>query len=182
MIAGVEAIAWKQSLEPTDGKALGRFSDGRPAVVEKAHGKGRTVLFAFLPGLAYLKSGLPLLPPDRGATDDAFAHFLPTKMNPRLRRALVDAFLPKGFVRPVECSVELVETTCIDTAEPRRLAVPMMNYTGTPIEKLTVKLNGLARVKSLRSVVRGKLEPHLEGDVLAVTLPLDVADMLLIDR
>ncbi|MBM4031347.1 MAG: hypothetical protein FJ291_06120, partial [Planctomycetes bacterium] len=77
----IEAIAWRQDLAPTDGKVIAKFTDGKPAIVEKPHGKGRAVLFAFLPGLAYLKSGLPLMPPDRGATERAAAHFLPTAMN-----------------------------------------------------------------------------------------------------
>ena len=181
-VSGIEVIAWKQKLEPTDGKALGTFATGLPAVVAKAHGKGRAVLFGFLPGQAYLKSALPLRPPDRGATDDAFAHFLPTEMNPRLRAALVDAFLPQAFIRPVECSTPLVETTCIDTAEPARLAVPLMNYTGKPIGKLTVTVRGIARATSVRSVVHGKLKPAIKDGTMTVELPLDVADMLLVDR
>ena len=177
-----EAIAWRQELVPTDAKVLGTFSDGKPALVEKRHGKGRAVLFGFLPGLAYVKSGLPLRPPDRGATADAFAHFLPTQMHVKLRHALVDAFLPEGFVRPVECSESLVETTCIDTASPPRLAVPLMNYTGKPIADLTVRVNGLSGARTVRSVERGALRPRFAGGAMILTIPLDVADMLLIDR
>jgi len=178
-----EAIAWRQTLEPKDGKVLGTFADGKPAVVEKRHGKGRAVLFAFLPGLAYLKSGLPLMPADRGATERSSAHFLPTGMDPKLRRALVDAFLPEGYVRPVECSETLVESGVIDTEKPSpRLAVPLMNYTGKPIRSLTVKVQGVPSAASVRSVERGRLRPKFEGDVMILTMPLDVADMLLIDR
>ncbi|HUT33045.1 MAG TPA: beta-galactosidase trimerization domain-containing protein [Planctomycetota bacterium] len=178
-----EAIAWRQALEPKDGKVLGTFADGKPAVIEKRHGKGRAVLFAFLPGLAYLKSGLPLMPPDRGATERASAHFLPTGMDAKLRRALVDDFLPADFARPVECSETLVETTVIDTEKPSpRLAVPLMNYTGKPIRALTVKVRGVPSAASVRSVEQTRLRPKFEGDVMTLTLPLDVADMLLIDR
>jgi len=181
-VSGVEVIAWKQTLAPSDGRVIGTFSSGGPAVVEKRHGRGRVVLFGFLPGLAYLKSGLPLRPPDRGATNDAFGHFLPTEMDAKLRRALVDDFLPEGFVRPVECSEQLVESTCIDTARPSRLAVPLMNYTGKPIASLTVKVNGLARARRVRSVEQPALKPQFKDGSMMVTLPLEVADMLLIDR
>jgi len=176
-----EAIAWRQSVEPTDGKVLGRFDDGKPAVVEKRHGKGRAVLFAFLPGLAYLKSGLPLRPVDRGATEDAYAHYLPTTMDAALRRALVDHFLPEGFVRPVECSEPLVETTVIDTPKPPRMAVPLVNYSGKPIPRLTVRVGGVSAAASVHSVVRGRLRPAFDGGAMTVALPLDVADMLLVD-
>jgi len=177
-----EVIAWKQSLSPTDGKVIGSFAGGQPAVVEKQHGKGKAVLFGFMPGLSYLKSGLPLRPVDRGATDAAYAHYLPTTMDVSLRRALVEGFLPRGFERPVACSEPLVETSVIDTAQPHRLAVPLMNYTGRPLKALTVKVNGLASAALVRSVAQGRLRPRFEGDAMLVTLPLEVADMLLVDR
>jgi hypothetical protein len=185
-MSGVPVIVWKQELAPSDGKVIGTFADGKPAVIEKSHGKGKAVLFGFLPGQAYLKSGLPLRPPDRGATDDAFAHFLPTAMDSKLRCALVDDFLPGDYLRPVECSETLVETTCIDTpskdGKAARLAVPLMNCTGKPIKTLTVKLNGLTGAKMVRSVERGALKAEARDGATVVTLPLDVADMLLIDR
>ncbi len=37
--------------------SVGQKQAGKPAVVEKSHGKGRAVLFGFFPGMAYLKSG-----------------------------------------------------------------------------------------------------------------------------
>jgi hypothetical protein len=178
----VEVIAWKQSLEPAKGYVAGTFSDGRPAIVAKEHGDGTAVLFGFLPGLAYLKSGLPLRPPDRPATNDGFGHFLPTDMDAKLRKALVDDFLPDDFVRPVVCSEPLVETTCIDTAQPARLAVPLMNYAGKPIAQLTVRIAGLKTARRVRSVHHARLAPVFRDGDTIVKLPLDVADMLLIDR
>jgi len=178
--AGV--IVWKQSLTPSDGRVIGTFSDGSAAVVEKRHGAGRAVLFGFLPGQAYLKSGLPLRPVDRGSTNDAYTHFLPTDMDPALRRAIVDAFLPADFERPVTCSEQLVEATIIDTERPRRrMAVPLMNYTGHPIERLEVRVSGVGRVSGVRSVRQGRLRARIQDGALVVSLPLEVADMLLID-
>ena len=74
-VTDAPVVVWKQPLAVKDAAVLGTFTDGKPAVVRKVHGKGRAVLFGFLPGQAYLKSGLPLRPPDRGSTDAAFAHF-----------------------------------------------------------------------------------------------------------
>jgi hypothetical protein len=182
----VPVMVWKQSLTAGDGKAVGTFKDGSPAVIEKTHGKGRALLFGFFPGMAYLKSGLPLRPADRCGTDAGFNHFLPTGMDGALRRTLADAFLPADFVRPVECDVQLVEATCIDTpaanGKSARLAVPLMNYTGKPVQSLTVKLPGLAKATSVRSVERGALKAESRDGALFIALPLDVADMLLIDR
>ena len=185
-VSDVPVIVWKQTLAPTDAKVIGTFADGKPAVLEKAHGKGRALLFGFLPGQAYLKSGLPLRPADRGATDAGFSHFLPTAMNSALRAALVDDFLPAGFVRPVVCSETLVESSVIDTpalaGAPARLGVPLMNYTGKPVAKLEVKLTGLTGAKAIRSIERGVLKSETRDGATVVTLPLNVADMLLIDR
>lgn len=185
-VRDVPVVVWKQSIVASDGTVLGSYRNGQPAVVAKAHGKGRAYLFGFLPGQAYLKSGLPIAPPDRGATNDSNAHFLPTAMDVNLRARIVDDFLPTSYIHPVTCSSPLVETSCIDTppvsGKPARLAVPLMNYSGKPVAQLTVRISGLAATKSIRSVRQGTLRPQfVEGDAF-VTLPLDVADMLLIDR
>ncbi len=182
----VPVIVWKQTLEPADGTVLGWYQDGRPALVAKSHGKGRAFLFGFLPGQAYLKSGVLIAPPDRGATDAANGHFLPTTMNVNLRSRLVDDFLLQNDVRPVVCSETLVETTCIDTP-PRsgkrvRLAVPLMNYTGRPIDRLRVRINDLPKPSQVRSVERGPLTSTVDGNATVIELPLEIADMLLIDR
>ena len=178
----VGVIAWKQALDPADAQVIGRFRDGRPAVVSKAHGKGRAVLFGFLPGQAYLKGGLPVRPVDRGSTDSAFAHFLPTSMDANLRDRLVTDFLPSDFSRPVLCSAALVESTCIDSPKQRKLAVPLLNYSGKAIAPLSVRVDGVKAGARIRSVERGPLKPEFRADgSAAVELPLNVADMLLID-
>jgi hypothetical protein len=182
LAARAEVIAWKQALAPAGGMLAGRFRDGSAAVVARRRGRGAAVLFGFLPGLAWLKSGLPLRPVDRGSTNDAYAHFLPTEGDIELHKALVGDFLPRGFRRPVVCSESLVETTCIDTAKPPRLAVPLMNYTGTPIPNLTVTVRDLPAARRVRSIQHGALSPSFEEGAMTVELPLDVADMLLIDR
>ena len=181
-MSDVPVILWKQSITPGGGRVIGTYRDGKPAVVETTHGKGKAVLFGFMPGLAYLKSGLPLRPWDRGSTDTAFCHFLPTEMDANLREALVDSFLPDGFLRDVECHPALVEATRIDSTNPPRLAVPLMNYTGKPVNPLTVKIHGLSRASQVRSVEHGTLRPRFDKSTMILTLPIDVTDMLLIDR
>ena len=182
-VEDVGVMVWKQDLTAADGKVIGAYANGKPAVIEKQQGKGRTVLFGFLPGQAYLKSGLPLWPVDRGSHNEAYSHWLPTEMDANLRHAIVDAFLPEGYVRPVTASVQLVEAAVIDTAKPKaRLAIPLMNYTGVPIADLQVSVPDLKRVRSVRSLERGKLKPTFADGVMTVTLPLDITDMLLIDK
>ena len=62
----------------------------------------------------------------------------------------------EGFLRPVECSEPLVESTCIDSKG--KLAVPLINYTGKTIDSLTVRIHGLTNAKRIRSVERGELK------------------------
>ncbi|MCX5662712.1 MAG: hypothetical protein NTW19_23780 [Planctomycetota bacterium] len=176
-------IVWKQSLKPADGKVVATFGDGSPAGVEKAHGKGRALLLGFLPGQAYLKSGLPMRPADRGSSDNAFTHFIPTEMDATLRNAIVADQLPAEVTPPVRCSVELVESSVIETTTPQaRMAVPLVNYSAGPIKALSVTVEGLAAAKKVQSVKQGELKPEFKDGAMTVTLPLDVADMLLIDR
>ncbi len=176
----VPVLVWKQSMVAGDGKVIAKYKDTSPAVIEKSQGKGKAILYAFFPGMAYERSGLPILPADRGGTDAGYNHFLPTKMDADLRRQLVDDMLPVSFKRPVECSEPLVETTCIDGKG--KLAIPLINYTGQPIDKLVVRIAGVTNPKSIRSVERGVLKSETQGGATVVTLRLDVADMLLIDR
>jgi hypothetical protein len=184
-IFDVPVMVWKQPLAATDGTAIGKFKDGSPAVVSRAHGMGRAVLFGFLPAQAYLKSGLPARPVDRGASRDSYAHYLPTGMSPFLRLRLVDDFVARD-ARPVVCSAGLVEASCIDTpplgGKPARLAVPLVNWSGHPVDKMTVTVRNVDKVSAVRSVERGELKYTLAKGNLVVDLPLDVADMLLIDR
>ncbi|NQT53269.1 hypothetical protein HQ576_14510, partial [bacterium] len=151
-------IGWKQTIALANGEQVAAFQDGTPALIYRKHGKSVAFLFGFLPGLAYLRSGLPLRPVDRGSTDDAYAHFLPTAFDAKLHRAIVGQFLTAGrYQRPVVCSEPLVETTCIDTAKPPRLAVPLMNYTGKPIARLTVTIRDVPSAKRVRSVLHPQL-------------------------
>ena len=93
----------------------------------------------------------------------------------RLLYALPNFQNPTGRSLSVERRLELVETCA-------RLGVPLMNYTGKPIAKLEVKLTGLTGAKTIRSIERGVLKPETRDGATFVTLPLNVADMLLIDR
>lgn len=177
-------IVWKQNIEAADGEVHGTYKDGKPAIIRKKHGKGSVYLHGFLPGQGYLRSGLPILPPDRGATDAAFAHLLPTKMDSELGDYFRD-FLPAGFPQPVLCDASFVESTCIETVKdgkPVKMAVPLMNFSGKPIDKLTVRIRDVANGAKVKSVERGALAAKFENGSLIVELPLDVADVLLIDR
>jgi hypothetical protein len=188
-VFNVPVIVWKQPLKVDDGTVIGKFKDGSVAAVSKKHGTGRAVLFGFLPGQAYLKGALPVRPVDRGANAESFAHYLPTGMSGHLRARLVDDFLPgrAGFeARSVVTSDSLVETTCIDTpakdGKPAKLAIPLVNWSGSPATSLTITIRGVENPSKVRSVERGELKFTQGKFGIQITMPLDVADMILIDR
>jgi len=57
-----------------------------------------------------------------------------------------------------------------------------MNYAGRPIDRLTVRISQLPQASQVRSVEHGRLIPQFDDDTMIVELPLEIADMLLIDR
>jgi putative intracellular protease/amidase len=206
-------IAWKQPLKPVQSgsnSVTATFADGSPAAVENHVGRGRAMLFGFLPATAYMKSALPVRPMDRASTDAGYDHFCPTDMDVKLRAALVDAFLPVGFQRPVIVSQNsidktpplvitdpqtdaapntqksIVESTRIITKDKNgtvtRMAVTLVNFTGKPIADLNITLADLpATPKSIKSVDQGGVKFTSQKGTAQLHLPIDVADMLLID-
>ena len=73
---------------------------------------------------------------DRGATDDALTHFLPTAFD-RGAAALIAA--PAEGARPVLCSEALIESTVVESKHGT--LVPLVNWAGRPIRDLTVTVN-----------------------------------------
>jgi hypothetical protein len=76
-----------------------------------------------------------------------------------LRDALVRAHLPTDFRPPVSCDQPLVELGLIETTAPAaRLGVVLANYTGTPLDSVTVTLDGVAATTRVRSIRHGELK------------------------
>lgn len=90
------------------------------------------------------------------------------------------------YAKPVVTTDGLVETTCIDTpakgGAPARLAVPLVNWSGADLTSLTITIRGGEKVSKVRSVERGELKYTLNKGNLVIETPLNVADMLLIDK
>ena len=131
---------------------------------------------AFLPSLSYYKPAIPKRPVDRGATDDAMIHFLPTDFDKHMARVI--ATPAKSLKLPVICSQPLVETTIIESKHGT--AIPLVNWTRKPVRelKVTVKIPtptanvALASGRSVRS-------ENIEGGRV-YTFDLDVADALIL--
>jgi len=175
-------LVWKQSLTAADGKVTARYlKDQSPAVIEKTHGKGKAVLFGFFPGMAYEKSGLPILPADRGGTTPASTTSCRPRWTVVFRQHFVERMLPKDFTRPVECSEPLVRDDLHRLeGKARRTAHQLHRQDDRQPDRPHQRLE--AAPSSIRSIERGALKSETKDGATIVTLRLDVADMLLIDR
>jgi hypothetical protein len=160
-----------------------KFNDDKPASMMNAGntGKGSAWYFAYLPGLTYFKSAMPLRPMDRGATDKSMTHFLPTNFNGQFGLDLK---------RPVECEdprgggTTLVETTVIEA--PQGVVIPLINWkgkdgVGVPIKNLRVAVN--IPVPKNVSLASGRpVRMGMYGNARLFTLDLDVADALILRK
>ncbi len=155
---------------------VGRFRDGSTAFSDRAIGRGRVIACAFQPGLSVLKPAIPLRPLDRGATDAAMSHLMPTGFDPAAR-ALV-ALAVSSLKHPVELDADHVEATLIESAAG--LLVPLINWTGSAKRGLTVTLRVPTRGRAtlagggVVTEVRSGPERVLRLDTL------DVADVLVL--
>ncbi|MCE9592502.1 MAG: beta-galactosidase trimerization domain-containing protein [Planctomycetes bacterium] len=185
----IDAVTWKSPAGdkkvPVYGAAsvftaagaevIGTFSDGSPAVTINKPGKGEAMFCGFPVGLSYFKPAIPQRPVDRGSSDDAMAHFIPTEFNADC--AAIIGAVAQGVDRVVLCSSNLVEATVIESKSG--IAIPLVNWSGKPIKGLTVTFTGKAGGKmSLSS--GGRVSAKTEGDKTIYTLDLDVADALVL--
>ncbi len=153
-------------------EVLGTFQGRAPAITGKKSGKGTAYYCAFLPGLAYFAPAIPLRPVDRGSTDDAMAHFIPTAFD---RTAAYLIAMPAGGSQlPVVCSEPLVEATVIESKHGT--LIPLVNWSKGPVKDLTVTVN--LKVPTRKAVLASGGKVKVEKRVF--TLDLDVADALIL--
>ncbi len=152
------------------------FSDGSPAVAYRQSGRGKAIYCGFLPGLGYYHPAVPKRPVDRGATDDAMIHFLPTEFNSHAAELIAAA--ASGVAKPVVCSAPLVESTVIESAHG--VVVPLVNWTGKSIDGFQVTIS-IATPTSNVSLASGRtVEVTQTDDERVYTFDLDVADVLIL--
>ena len=149
-------------------EVLGTFLQGKaPAITGKKSGKGTAYYCAFLPSLAYFAPAIPLRPVDRGSTDDAMAHFIPTAFD---RTAAYLIAMPAGGIL----------WTCTlmwrRTESKHGTLIPLVNWSKGPVKGLTVTVN--LRVPTRKVALAGGGKVKVEKRVF--TLDLDVADALIL--
>lgn len=174
-VDGMPVMAVRSRLKLTGADGVATFQDGSPAVTERVVGTGKAIACGFLPGLSYFKPAIPKRPVDRGATDDAFVHFLPTAFDARAAELIGSPAV--AIERPVECSHPLVETTVIESKVGT--VIPLINWSRDRVPALEISIRGLrsGAVPTLAS--GGDIKSELRDGVRIVTIDLDVADALI---
>lgn len=151
------------------------FQDESSAVTQHDVGSGRATYCAFLPSLSYYKPAIPLRPVDRGATDDAMIHFLPTAFDAMAGDLIASPAAELSL--PVKCSEPLVETTVIES--PQGVVIPLVNWSGEPIHELEVTVSIPTPTTNV-SLASGRPVIWEVNGHNTFTFDLDVADALIL--
>lgn len=155
----------------------GTFKDVLPAVVSRKVGNGATTYCGFLPSLSYFKPAIPLRPVDRGSTDDAMSHFIPTAFDKDAAKFIGSVL--SALTRPVETRAELIETAVIESEAGN--VIVLQNWSGKPVQSMTVTVNipvptedvslasgGAVAVKKQGSKTTFTFDMEMSGDVLVL--------------
>lgn len=153
----------------------GKFKDESPAVTLRKVGKGEVAYCAFLPGLSFFHPAIPLKPVDRGSSDDALAHFLPTDFDAGVR-ALVQ--MPAAQLKlPIRTDRNYVEAMMIDAKSGT--AISLVNWSDQPVTGLNLTVS-VPVPKKFELASGGKVEMKKEGDTTVFTFDLPQADALIL--
>jgi hypothetical protein len=175
----IPVLGFKQTMKVgPQTRVYGKYaSDGSPAMVIHSYGRGAAFLFGTFVGSAYVRSGIPIRPVDRGATQDSFAHFLPSKFDDDLVDIVTAAC---GDVRwDVITDNPMVETVVLEG--PKGLAVACINWTPTP-QKVMLSVQYLPKnIQKATSIAHGLLPSQRRGVVMDFRLQVDVADMVILE-
>lgn len=201
----VDLMAWRQKFTIPDGAIVtARFEDGTPAAAQINVGKGRVVLVGFMPGLAYIRSAFLryeakrdelIAPLDRVGKVMAIAaraegrksrktiprheySGMPFEYSAAIRDLIVRPTREARVKIPAQVDTPQVEATFM-TGE-QGWAVPLANYTGSPLKQITVTLQPGDACGPIRSSRLGILtkEPIGNNGSITLTLPLESTDIL----
>lgn len=187
-----DVLSVKQSLEAGQAAdVLARFTDGSPAVVRGAAGKGRVYCVGFLPALAYIKSALDSKATleERVARGDKSvsaedAAILERSANPWVypgdtRDLLLRPVREAGVKAPLECDAPLVDAVYMPHADG--VLIPLANYTNRPLGNVSLKVQVARPLGRAESVLRGPVRFRQVADGrVELSMPLENNDFLIL--
>jgi len=171
----------KAEINPSSsGEIIGKFSDGKIALLSIPKGKGKIIYCAFLPGLSYFKPAIPLKPVDRGSTDDAMAHFLPVNFEPELRKLIKMSYSdrPLTFVRIDGKEAGFIETMVIESKNG--MVIPVINWSPDENLDITVEIYMDLSNKKIMLASGKNLKINNLKEKTELNFKIDVADAIII--
>jgi hypothetical protein len=162
----VHVIGTRSQLDDEKGLTVeARFDNGEAALVSRAVGRGRTVHYNWMPGLAYGQS-----PKNRNGmfVDWPAPH----------REAIVGSARQAGVRAAVRPDRPMVEAPLLESAAGA--VVTLLNWTGDAVTNLTVEMDWLQPVSRVESAARGPLPFRMQDGILSWSVPLDGADFIMI--
>lgn len=131
-----------------------RFADGTAASTSLTVGKGRTIYHGWMVGLSYFLPAIPLRPADRGGTDQAFTHFVPSNFSADVLELVRNASVVGQVQRQVVCSNNLVHGRAVVAKGGQAVVVPLTNWAGE--KNITGKKTAVVVQLDLKSIVLPK--------------------------
>jgi hypothetical protein len=168
----IAVLSLRAPFQSRGATVTGHFDDGRPAMTSRRVGAGTARYLGFFPALSYLQPAYPRRPFDRSSEDTAMCHLLPTAFDENAAETM-----RVEVSRPVVSSEPLVETTVLQS--PRGLIIPLVNWSGKPIQGLTVTVRIPVPPRAALAT-GGNVDAQVHGAETTFTLDLDVADALVL--
>jgi hypothetical protein len=176
----ISAIAFKQELTPVsdDIEIIGRWSNNKPAVTVRTHGKGKAIAVGTAAGATYLKTGTRPIPWARGGKYNLYNPDEFDEAATKFIRLGIDA---KEVKRQVTCSEPLVESFVLDNKKGSLLT--LVNWTNQQtIAELAVEIQVRSQPKRVFSITTQKeLAAEYDKGRLKFTLELTAADYVMIE-
>lgn len=149
---------YQSAFSVSNGKKIGAYDDGSPAVVLNKYGKGRAVIFGSLPATEYMRKKSDRYPAEK--------------------RALMISFA-KHINRPVILSKSMVDAPILES--PKGKVITLLNYwRWEPMDALEVTVKNAGKINSVESVELGKLNYERIGADLKIKLPLEKVDFIVL--
>jgi hypothetical protein len=148
------------------GQIEASFEDGSPAVVQRRVGRGRTLYYAWMPGLSYARSSRTTV----GG--------LPAGFSETVRRWIVHPVRLAGVQPPVAVNRAMVETPIL--LSPHGAAVTLLNWTDQALGRVNLRVHLPRPIRSVESVRQGRLRFQRTGDGVSCSLPLGAADIVML--
>lgn len=177
-INGMTVVGVRSRIELKGAETQGTFADGLPAITVRKAGKGRAIYTAFLPGLSYYQPAIPLRPVDRGSTDDAMAHLMPTAFDKAASGLIRQPLTAAGVEPAITASAPLVETSILESKKGTLIVVT--NWTSEPRKGLQLTVHFPVKAGKVELAGGGQVKVEKKDGKTTLTFDLDIADVVIL--